>query len=141
MKTIAFALAVAIAAAASPSRAESPIEKPDYDHPEDALMAIQDLRTLVGVLAREAGLEGYADQCDLAVRDAETHATLYGVPERADLRRAWATCDRAYTAVSPKTAEPANPMPAPSSAPQTEPSRGQPLDTPPDFLAKPGAGE
>ncbi len=142
MKTSAFVLAIAImAAAAMPSRAQAPIEEPDYDHPEDALMAIQDLQTMVRVLALERRLGGYADQCDLAVRDAENHAALYGVPERADLRRAWTTCDRAYGAVAPKEAAPADTGPAPSSVPQTGPSAGQPLDAPPDFFAKPGAGE
>ncbi|MDA0702175.1 MAG: hypothetical protein O3A96_02880 [Proteobacteria bacterium] len=142
MKTSAFLLVFAImAVAATPSRAQTPIDKPDYDHPEDALMAIQDLQTLVRILALERGLGGYADQCDLAVRDAETHAALYGVPERADLRRGWTTCYRAYGAVAPKEAAPADTGPAPSSVPQTGPSAGQPLDAPPDFLAKPRAGE
>lgn len=142
MKTSAFVLAIAIvAAAAVPARAQAPIEEPDYDHPDDALMAVQDLQTMVRVLALERGLGGYADQCDLAVRDAETHAALYGVPERADLRRAWTTCDRAYDAAAPKAAEPADVGPSPMTAPQTGPAAGQPLDAPPDFLTKPSAGE
>jgi hypothetical protein len=144
MKTSAFVLAIAImAAGVMPSRAQGPIEELDYDHPEDALMAIQDLQTMVRVLALEHRLGGYADQCDLAVRDVENHAALYGVPERADLRRAWTTCDRAYGAVAPKEAAPppADTGPAPSSVPQTGPTAGQPLDAPPDFFAKPGAGE
>ncbi|MBT6118119.1 MAG: hypothetical protein HOH66_09660 [Rhodospirillaceae bacterium] len=145
MKFCAFLLAAAISIAVVPTRAAAPIEEPDYNHPEDALMAIQDLQTVVGVLARERGLQGYADQCDLAVRDAETHAMIYGVPERADLRRGWTICYRAYRAVAPEEAGAADldsrhsVRPAPTD--QAEPSPGQPLDAPPDFLAKPAAGE
>jgi hypothetical protein len=75
------------------------------------------------------------------VRDAETHAALYGVPERADLRRGWATCYRAYGAVAPNETEPADVVPSSRTAPQAGPTAGQPLDAPPDFLAKPSGGE
>ena len=75
-RILAFA-AVGVLAVAAPLRAAAPIDKPNFNDPEDALMAIQDLQTLVGILAKERGKQGYADQCDLAVQAIESPSSTW----------------------------------------------------------------
>lgn len=139
MKARFLAFVLVALVAVGPADAAAPIEDPNFNDPVDALMAIQDLQTIVEILAGEKGVKGYADQCDLAVRYVETQAAIYGVPERADLMRGWLTCYQVYRVIAPDDAGAIEIQPAPSI--RLDPAGRQPLDAPPGYLEKPTGGE